>query len=91
MCTVVDSTYFETIHHEMGHIQYFMEYRNQPVDFRDGANQAFHEAIGDTISLSVNTNKHLKAVGLIPEDHTNNLDEEKSKCCLYNLTLREMG
>lgn len=76
MCTVVDSTYFETIHHEMGHIQYFMEYRNQPVVFRDGANQAFHEAIGDTISLSVNSNKHLKAVGLIPEDHTNNLEEE---------------
>ncbi|XP_063424632.1 angiotensin-converting enzyme-like [Mytilus trossulus] len=79
MCTVVDSTYFETIHHEMGHIQYFMEYRNQPVVFRDGANQAFHEAIGDTISLSVNTNKHLKAVGLIPEEHTNNLEEEKKR------------
>lgn len=67
MCTEVNPYYFETIHHEMGHIQYFMEYRNQPVEFRDGANQAFHEAIGDTISLSVQTEEHLQKVRLLPD------------------------
>lgn len=41
-----------TIHHEMGHIEYFMEYAHQPIKFRDGANAGFHEAIGKSgISL----------------------------------------
>ena len=46
MCTVVNMDYLQTIHHEMGHIEYFMQYRNQPTVFRTGANAAFHEAIG---------------------------------------------
>ena len=37
---------FSTIFHEMGHIQYFMQYANQPQIYRDGANNGFHEAIG---------------------------------------------
>lgn len=74
MCTEVDLSYFEIIHHEMGHIQYFMEYRNQPVEYRDSANQAFHEAIGDTISLSVMSNKHLRTIDLLPA--TNTIEEK---------------
>lgn len=38
---------FITIHHEMGHIQYFMQYADLPIPFRDGANDGFHEAIGN--------------------------------------------
>ncbi|KAL3837613.1 hypothetical protein ACJMK2_022959 [Sinanodonta woodiana] len=67
MCTGVSSEYLETVHHEMGHIEYFMAYEDQPTIYRTGANSAFHEAIGDTISLSVMTTKHLKTVNLIPE------------------------
>ncbi|XP_033732880.1 angiotensin-converting enzyme-like isoform X2 [Pecten maximus] len=59
MCTNVTMDYFETIHHEMGHVQYFMAYENQPVVYRRGANGGFHEAIGDTIANAVRTPQHL--------------------------------
>lgn len=59
MCTNVTMDYFETIHHEMGHVQYYMAYEDQPVVFRRGANGGFHEAIGDTIANAVRTPKHL--------------------------------
>ncbi|XP_059056708.1 angiotensin-converting enzyme-like isoform X1 [Achroia grisella] len=67
-CTTVDYEYFQTTHHEMGHIQYFLQYKDQPVVFRDGANPGFHEAVGDTIALSVSSPKHLRRVGLINGD-----------------------
>lgn len=65
MCTKVDYEDFVTIHHEMGHIQYYLQYKNQPITFRDGANPGFHEAVGDTIALSVATPTHLKKIGLL--------------------------
>jgi peptidyl-dipeptidase A len=44
MCTVVNENYFQVIHHEMGHIEYFMAYNSkQPTIFRNGANSGFHE------------------------------------------------
>lgn len=54
-----------TVHHEMGHIQYYLQYKDQPVSFRSGANPGFHEAIGDVLSLSVSTPSHLKKIGLL--------------------------
>lgn len=54
-----------TVHHEMGHIQYYMEYSVQPPVYREGANPGFHEAIGDLIALSVGTPKHLSKIGLL--------------------------
>ncbi|KAM3961010.1 angiotensin-converting enzyme [Aphomia sociella] len=68
MCTVVNSQHFRTVHHEMGHVQYYLQYRNQPSVFREGANPGFHEAVGDTIALSVSSPKHLRRVGLISGD-----------------------
>jgi len=65
-CTVKTQSNFVTIHHEMGHIQYFQQYAHQPIIFRSGANPGFHEAIGDTMALSVGTPKHLNKVGLLP-------------------------
>jgi len=67
MCTKVDQKDLTTIHHEMGHIEYFLAYKNQPTIFRAGANPGFHEAIGDTISLSVETPSYLHKVGLLNE------------------------
>lgn len=64
MCTEINMEYFLTLHHELGHIQYDMNYKHQPVSFRDGANIAFQEAIGEVMSQSVATPKHLKEVGL---------------------------
>lgn len=64
-CTTVNQRNFLTIHHEMGHIEYFILYKDQPITFRTGANPGFHEAIGDLISLSVSTPKHLEKVQFI--------------------------
>ena len=64
MCTKVNTEYFDVIHHEMGHIEYFMAYKDQPTVYRTGANSGFHEAIGDTIGLSVMTEKHMEKIGL---------------------------
>lgn len=49
----------------MGHIQYYILYKDQPLPFRQGANPGFHEAIGDTIALSVSNPTHLKKVRYI--------------------------
>lgn len=57
---------FVVVHHELGHNYYQMAYRHQPYFFRDGANDGFHEAIGDAIALNV-TPGYLKQLGLINE------------------------
>lgn len=61
---------FETIHHELGHVYYFLEYKHQPYLFQNGANDGFHEAIGDTIVLSM-TPGYLKTIGLIDKVENN--------------------
>ena len=65
MCTKVDQDDFITVHHELGHIYYYMFYWNQPDVYRTGANPGFHEAVGDVLSLSVQTPNHLKKIGLL--------------------------
>lgn len=62
MCTEVNMEDLITVHHEMGHIEYFMAYKDLPHVFRDSANPGFHEAIGDLIALSVSTPKHLENI-----------------------------
>ena len=64
MCIQKTGEEFSTIHHELGHNFYQRAYKNQPVFFQGAANDGFHEAIGDTIALSV-TPKYLKEIGLI--------------------------
>jgi peptidyl-dipeptidase A len=64
MCIDITQEEFHVIHHELGHNYYQRAYRHQPYLFRDGAHDGFHEAVGDTISLSV-TPAYLKAVGLL--------------------------
>jgi peptidyl-dipeptidase A len=64
MCIDQTAEDFSAIHHELGHNFYQRAYAAQPPIFRDGANDGFHEAIGDTIALSV-TPEYLVKVGLI--------------------------
>jgi peptidyl-dipeptidase A len=64
MCIDQTGEDFTTIHHELGHNFYQRAYKDQPVLFRDSANDGFHEAIGDTIALSV-TPEYLVKIGLI--------------------------
>lgn len=54
-----------TVHHEMGHVQYYLQYKDLPVSLRRGANPGFHEAIGDVLALSVSTPAHLHKIGLL--------------------------
>ena len=65
MCIDPTAEDFITIHHELGHNFYQRAYKHQPVLFRDSANDGFHEALGDTIGLSV-TPEYLVKVGLLP-------------------------
>lgn len=64
MCVQINEEDFTVVHHELGHNYYQLAYAAQPFLFRDSANDAFHEAIGDTIALSV-TPPYLKEIGLI--------------------------
>jgi peptidyl-dipeptidase A len=63
MCITPTAEDFTVIHHELGHVYYFLAYRNQPHLFQNGANDGFHEAIGDTVALSI-TPDYLNKVGL---------------------------
>src|SRR5215467_9924398 len=64
MCIQITGEDFLTIHHELGHNFYQRAYNRQPYLFRDSANDGFHEAIGDTIALSV-TPEYLVKLGLL--------------------------
>lgn len=61
---------FLTAHHEMGHNQYQMAYRNLSYLLRDGANEGFHEAVGEIMSLSAATPGHLQSLELLPANFT---------------------
>jgi peptidyl-dipeptidase A len=63
-CLEVRDEDFITVHHELGHNYYQRAYRNQSTLFQDSANDGFHEAVGDTIALSV-TPEYLKEIGLL--------------------------
>jgi peptidyl-dipeptidase A len=67
MCIQPTEEDFTTIHHEEGHNFYQRAYNKQPFLFRNSANDGFHEAIGDTIALSV-TPAYLKTIGLIEQE-----------------------
>lgn len=67
MCLENTAEDFATVHHELGHDFYFASYRKQPVLFREGANDGFHEAIGDTIALSI-TPAYLVKLGLLDRE-----------------------
>jgi len=67
MCISKTADYFQTVHHELGHNFYQRAYRHQPFLYKDSANDAFHEAIGDTIALSV-TPGYLVEIGLLDRE-----------------------
>lgn len=64
MCTEVNDEDFKVVHHELGHNYYQRAYKNQPFMFQDGANDGFHEAIGDMVALAI-TPEYLRRIGLI--------------------------
>jgi len=64
MCIQATADAFRTIHHELGHDFYYRSYKDQPFLYQAGANDGFHEAIGDAIALSI-TPRYLKEIGLL--------------------------
>jgi len=74
MCIQITGEEFNVIHHELGHNYYQRAYKDQPLLYRGSANSGFHEAIGDTIALSI-TPTYLQQVGLIEEipDESNDI------------------
>ena len=67
MCTKVNGEDFYTVHHELGHNFYQRAYKGQPYIFKNGANDGFHEAIGDFIGLSALTPTYLQQIGLLKD------------------------
>jgi peptidyl-dipeptidase A len=65
MCIRPTAEELRTIYHELGHVYYYLWYRDQPFLFKNGAHDGFHEAVGDTITLSM-TPAYLAKVGLAP-------------------------
>jgi peptidyl-dipeptidase A len=64
MCIDITEEDFTTIHHELGHNFYQRAYNTKPFLFRDSANDGFHEAVGDTIALSI-TPEYLVKIGFL--------------------------
>jgi peptidyl-dipeptidase A len=67
MCIEINAEDFATVHHELGHNYYYWAYSRQPTLYRESANKAFHEGVGDTLSLSI-TPAYLVKVGLLEEE-----------------------
>lgn len=75
MCIKVNGDDFVTIHHELGHNYYQRAYNKESYLHLDGANDGFHEAIGDAIALSI-TPEYLVQVGLLDSDKVPSADKD---------------
>ena len=75
MCTKVNADDFVTVHHELGHNYYQRAYNKQPFLYLNGANDGFHEAIGDTVALSI-TPEYLVQVGLLDQSKVPSADKD---------------
>lgn len=62
-CIEPTQEHLMTVYHELGHVFYYLSYKDQPYMFQGGAHDGFHEAIGDTVNLSM-TPAYLHQIGL---------------------------
>jgi len=65
-----NSSWYETSHHELGHIYYFLSYSNPnvPIILREGANRAYHEALGSMMGMAAMQKPFLENLNLIPKN-----------------------
>lgn len=75
MCIKINSNDFVTIHHELGHNYYQRAYNKQDYLHLNGANDGFHEAIGDAVALSI-TPEYLVQIGLLDKDKVPSADKD---------------
>jgi peptidyl-dipeptidase A len=74
-CLKVNADDFVTIHHELGHNYYQRAYMKQPFLYENGANDGFHEAIGDFVALSI-TPDYLVQIGLLDKSRVPSADKD---------------
>ena len=89
-CTRVTQEDFITVNHEMGHIQYQMQYSNLSHLYRDGANPGFHEGVADILSLAVDTGTYYQKLGLLSPD-LDIKDEETNINILFDMALKRVA
>ena len=75
MCIKTNADDFTTIHHELGHNYYQRAYNKQDFLHLEGANDGFHEAIGDMIALSI-TPEYLVQIDMLPADQVPSADKD---------------
>lgn len=85
MSVAPNEYWWKTVHHELGHVYYFMEYNNPgvPALLRWGANRAYHEAVGDLIGLASTQLPYLKSQGLMAPDAIEDTMQKMLKEALY--------
>lgn len=66
MSVETNADWYETTHHELGHIYYYLSYSRPEVPplLRQGANRAYHEAVGSLMGLAAMQPRFVEAVGL---------------------------
>jgi peptidyl-dipeptidase A len=81
MSVETNEEWYETTHHELGHIYYFMQYSNPdvPILLRTGANRAFHEAIGSLMGLASMQKPYLSEIDILPRGSADNQTQKLLK------------
>lgn len=91
MCIEINEDSFRTIHHELGHIYYYLAYKDLPTLYQTSANDGFHEALGDTIELSI-TGKYLKDIQLLDsQSSTQNANSTLLRMALGKMAFLPFG
>lgn len=69
MSVIPNADWYETTHHELGHVYYYMSYSTPqvPILLRRGANRAYHEAVGSMMGLAAMQKPFIQGIGLFPE------------------------
>ena len=77
MSITPNAQWYETVHHEYGHIYYYLTYSNPDVPYvlREGANRAYHEALGSMMGLAAMQKPFAAGLGLV--DSSAKLDETR--------------
>ena len=75
MCIKRNADDFVVIHHELGHNYYQRAYKDQPFLYLNGANDGFHEAIGDAVALSI-TPEYLVQIGMLNRSQVPSADKD---------------
>ncbi|XP_028721157.1 angiotensin-converting enzyme-like protein Ace3 [Peromyscus leucopus] len=87
-CTEVTIEDLLSIFHQMGHIQYYLQFQNLSIIYQEGASPAFEEAVGSVITLSASSHKHLITRGLLGQQY---LDAEEEVNYLLSMALEKIA